>query len=87
MKTYYETTVHETRVQDSNVASEITNKEDAAKRIQVLIEQVKQQKKEHEEEHDFISNSLAVFAHFLKANAITAYNDAYKTYIGYLIDR
>lgn len=87
MHIYYETTVYETKIEDRNVVSEITNKEAAAKRVQELIQEIKQLKKEHEQEHDFILNSLAVFAYFLKTKAITAYNDAYKTYIGYLIDR
>lgn len=87
MHIYYETTLFETEVKDDNVASEITNREVAVKRAEALVRRIEHLKKEHEEEHEFILNSVATFAWFLKRNAITAYNDAYCTYVKYLIDR
>lgn len=87
MHIYYETTVYETEIKDDNVVSEITNREGAVKQVEALVKQMKSLKKEREEEHEFIINALATFAWFLKSQAITAYNDAYSTYVGYLIDR
>lgn len=87
MHIYYETTVYETQKRDDNVASEITNREAAINKAKTLVKQMEDLKKEHEAEHEIILNSLATFAWFLKNNAITAYNDAYSTYVAYLIDR
>lgn len=87
MHVYYETTEYETRVEDVNITSEINNKETALKNVKQLINKLQKRKKEYEKEHEFILNSLAQFTWFLKYNAITAYNDAYHTYVGYLIDR
>lgn len=84
---YYETTLFETKQVDENVVKEITTKESAARKVQAMLNRLEDVKREHEQEHEFILNSLATFASFLKKNAITAYNDAYGKYIGYLIDR
>lgn len=70
-----------------NVAYEIANREADIKKLEIKIQQMESFKKEHEEEHDIILNYLYIFAWFLKNNAITAHNDAYHTYVGYLIDR
>lgn len=87
MHIYYETTLYETNIKDDNVVSQMTSKEAAMREAESLIQDMIKLKLELESEHDFILISLAKFASFLKKNAITAYNDAYHTYLGYLIDR
>lgn len=87
MHIYYETIVFDTKIKDDNIVSQMTTKEAGMKKAQSVIKNIKQLKLELEQEHEFILISLAKFASFLKKNAITAYNDAYQTYIGYLIDR
>lgn len=87
MHIYYETEVFETKQIDDNVNLEITNKAQAVAQAQKFVDKLKLQKREYEAEHQFILKATARFATFLKNNAITPYNDAYKTYIAYLIDR
>lgn len=87
MHIYYDTELYETEVVDSNVMNECTTKKAALEKAEALIKQIENLKREREEEQDFILKSLAKFAWFLKHNAITPYNDSYRTYVGYLIDR
>lgn len=87
MHIYYETETFETTVSDENIASEINKKETIIRSIEACIADLKKRKGEYETEQLFIIQSMATFASFLKNNAIAPYNDAYKAYIKYLINR
>lgn len=87
MHIYYETKLCETRIEDSNVVSQITDHVSALKEVESLIQEMQKIKEQLENEHEFILNITAQFACFLRKNAITPYNDAYSTYVNYLIER
>ncbi|XP_030751830.1 uncharacterized protein LOC115879258 [Sitophilus oryzae] len=83
----YETETFDSRIVDKNVATNITSKEDAQKQRQKIIKELKQKKEEMEQEHKYILQCSAYFAHFLRQNAITPINDSLKEYVQYLITR
>ncbi|KAF2903724.1 hypothetical protein ILUMI_02432 [Ignelater luminosus] len=87
MHIYYQSFTYEDNIVDENVRSQISTKENAKSAAEKVIREIEQRRKEYESEQDTIIKSTAKFAHFLQNNAITAYNDAYQSYLEYLIDR
>ncbi|KAF2891786.1 hypothetical protein ILUMI_14387, partial [Ignelater luminosus] len=87
MHIYYQSFTYEDNIVDDNVRSQITTKENAKRAAENLIREIKQRRAEYEKEQNIIIKNTAKFAHFLQNNAITAYNDAYQSYLEYLIDR
>lgn len=87
MHIYYETETYQTTIEDTNIFNELSQKQTDAKDIEAFIQGLEKRKLEFETEQLFIIQSMATFASFLKKNAITPYNDAYKAYIKYLINR
>ncbi|GBG82397.1 hypothetical protein CBR_g34773 [Chara braunii] len=60
--------------------------EDARAKHRRVIQEMEDKLKRLDEEQQTISRTLARFAVFLKANAITPYNDSTLEYLGHLID-
>lgn len=87
MHIYYDTETFETTIKDENVSTAINEKETYARKIETAIKELKKLKDDYECEQEFIVQSMATFASFLKNNAISPYNDACKDYIKYLISR
>ncbi|KAK9717891.1 Ankyrin repeats (3 copies) [Popillia japonica] len=91
MHIYYKTEAYNYEDEDKIVAgniakNKIDNKIDV-KDIENKIEELNEMNKKYRIEMKIIQKSMAKFAHFLKNNAITAFNDTYRKYIEYLIDR
>lgn len=74
-------------VEDKNVAIKINQNKIDMRDIENTIQELNTVTEEFKTEMKTVQNSMAKFAHFLKNNAIAAYNDTYKKYIEYLIDR
>lgn len=87
MHIYYESETYDDRIDDQSVKSQIQTREAAIKETQKLIAKLEGRKLDYEKEKDTIIKTMARFAHFLQRNAIAPYNDSYKAYIEYLIDR
>ncbi|RZC34101.1 uncharacterized protein BDFB_010065 [Asbolus verrucosus] len=87
MHVYYMTKTVDDKIVDEVVKNNIHQKEAAVCEAQRLIREIDRRKSELEQERDVIIKSTAQFAHFLQHNAITPFNDSYKTYIEYLITR
>ncbi|KAB0792272.1 hypothetical protein PPYR_14231 [Photinus pyralis] len=87
MHIYYETEMYEDRIEDKSIKTVIMDKELALIQAKNLIKKISARINEYDEERETIIKITAKFACFLKANAITPYNDAYQAYLEYLIDR
>uniref|UniRef100_A0A6P7GGG3 Uncharacterized protein LOC114342245 n=1 Tax=Diabrotica virgifera virgifera TaxID=50390 RepID=A0A6P7GGG3_DIAVI len=87
MHVYYLTETVEIKELDTNIQSNITNKEDLINCKKQVIEDIKIRHNELNYEHQAVTEACAKFAHFLQNNAITPFNDSYKGYIKFLIDR
>lgn len=87
MHIYYETHLYEAKVVDISVKREIRNKEMAELTAKNVVGMIEKRIVEYQSEKDTITNATAKFAVFLQKNAIAPYNDSYKEYLGYLIDR
>lgn len=87
MHIYYETEAYEDKLEDQYVKSQICNKEKALSEAKHVLNDIQQRIKELKEEQNIIIKTTATFACFLKTNAIAPYNDAYESYLKYLIDR
>lgn len=87
MHIYYETETCQDKIEDERVKSEIFDKTVALTKARNVISKIEQRLREYTNEREFIIKTTAKFAHFLQANAIAAYNDAYEGYLRYLIDR
>ena len=81
----YETRVVTRELKDESVQQKITNKEEAKKAMQTLVNDLNVRINEMNAEKKTITDCLVRFAHFLSQNAITAFNDAYEHYLNYLI--
>ncbi|XP_063922637.1 uncharacterized protein LOC135137026 isoform X2 [Zophobas morio] len=66
---------------DEDVLSNIQSEEKQRERIEALIGEIKQEKKELEKELEYVSECAAKFAYFLENNAITSSYDNFKEYI------
>ena len=86
MHVYYETTVVENQIVDKNIQSQIDSKEQAKEAAKQIIQSLEQRANEYRYEQDQITKATAKFAHFLKNNAIAAYNDSFKDYLEHLIE-
>ncbi|CAH1154069.1 unnamed protein product [Phaedon cochleariae] len=84
---YYKTKVKEIREVDDNVKKNIYDKTKLVEEAERTLQSVMKKKEELISEHQIIVTTCARFAHFLKNNAITPFNDSYKEYIEYLIKR
>lgn len=87
MHIYYKTEQYNYTGKDKNVEKNIDKNKIDMKDINEKIAALNKSTEDYQKEMTFIQNSMAKFAHFLKNNAITAYNDTYKKYLEYLIDR
>ncbi|KRT78597.1 hypothetical protein AMK59_6884, partial [Oryctes borbonicus] len=87
MHIYYKTEPYNYTEEDKNVAMNIQKNKVDIKDIENKIKELEVRNQEYRNEINIIQQSMAKFAHFLKKNAITAYNDTYKKYIEYLIER
>ncbi|KAK5640081.1 hypothetical protein RI129_010892 [Pyrocoelia pectoralis] len=87
MHIYYETETYEDRIEDKSIKTVIMDKELGLIHAKNLIKKISARVNEYKEESETIIKITAKFACFLKANAITPYNDAYQAYLEYLIDR
>lgn len=87
MHIYYRTKTKEIQEKDENMAKKITNRQELMKHNQQLMHLMETKKNELDEEQQVILRTCAKFAHFLQNNAITPFNDAYKDYIEYLVNR
>lgn len=72
---------------NERVDANILTESEARIRIDYLIRDLKERSKLLEKEKETVQESMAKFAHFLKRNAITPYNDTYQEYIKCLIDK
>ncbi|KAK9880702.1 hypothetical protein WA026_013028 [Henosepilachna vigintioctopunctata] len=87
MHIYYESKTVDKTIENDNVKQEINSKEELMKEKKKVIAEIKQMKLELELEHKTIIHYIAQFANSLQHNAISPYNDVYRQYIEYLIDR
>ncbi|XP_072391545.1 uncharacterized protein [Diabrotica undecimpunctata] len=87
MHVYYLTKTVEKEEVDENIQRNITNREDLIKSKQKIIKNIEVKHSELHSEHQVVVEACAKFAHFLQNNAITPFNDSYKEYIEYLINR
>ncbi|KAK9880706.1 hypothetical protein WA026_013032 [Henosepilachna vigintioctopunctata] len=87
MHIYYESKTVDKTIENDNVKQKINSKEELMNEKKKVIAEIKQIKLELEIEHKTIIHYIAKFANFLQHNAITPYNDVYREYIEYLIDR
>lgn len=87
MHIYYATKLTEVKVVDKNVNLQIKDREGAALSAKQILESMEKLQTKHKNEQKSILQVTAKFAVFLKNNAISPYNDAYKAYIEFLIDR
>ncbi|KAK9731258.1 hypothetical protein QE152_g13862 [Popillia japonica] len=87
MHIYYETQPYNYQAEDKSVAKNIAQNKVDMQDIENKIRELEARNNEYRNEIMIIQESMAKFAHFLKNNAITPYNDTYKKYIEYLIDR
>lgn len=87
MHIYYMTKVVEAKHKDDVIEKNINSKEIALMRTNELIDKIRKRKLEMEREHSVIVKVTAYCGHFMRVNAITSFNDSYKHYIEYLIDR
>ncbi|CAG9817267.1 unnamed protein product, partial [Phaedon cochleariae] len=84
---YYTTEVKDIQEVDHNVEKNINDKTKMVEEAEKLIKSITTKKEELDTEHHIIVTTCARFAHFLQSNAITPFNDSYKEYIEYLINR
>lgn len=75
------------KIEDEIVKMNINQKEAAVLEARRLMGEIDKRKQTLESERDTIIKSTAQFAHFLQQNAISPFNDSYKSYIEYLIKR
>ena len=66
------------RKEDRNVKGLIQNKESAKRMAENKIKEIKELCDQNEEEVKTITKTTAMFAHFLKNNAIAPYNDSFE---------
>ncbi|GBG92281.1 hypothetical protein CBR_g55050 [Chara braunii] len=86
MHVLHETTLVQSQQRDDSVHERITTLEEARARHGRFIAQLKEKSAKLDKEQETISRTLARFAVFLKANAITPYNDSTLEYLRHLID-
>ncbi|KAF2898089.1 hypothetical protein ILUMI_08089 [Ignelater luminosus] len=84
---YYITETYEDKIVDVNIDSQISKDKIEVGTVEAKIKEIKDRSKEYKTEEETIIKTIAKFAHFLQNNAITPYNDAYKQYMEYLIDK
>ncbi|KAL3278778.1 hypothetical protein HHI36_016303 [Cryptolaemus montrouzieri] len=87
MHIYYESITVDKTIENDNVKKSITDKEELKRQKEQIISEMRKMMKELEDEHKAIIRHFAQFANFLQQNAITPYNDVYRQYIEFLIDR
>lgn len=75
------------KIEDKIVKSNIHQKEAAVVEARRIMGEIDKRKSALEAERETIVKSTAQFAHFLQQNAISPFNDSYKSYIQYLIKR
>lgn len=85
MHIYYTTKPYTSREIDEKVHVDIKEKKQLIIKIKEVIDETTKVKEEMEEEKKIIQNAVAKFAHFLRNNALSAYNDKYHDYILYLL--
>lgn len=87
MHIYYTSETYMDKIDNQSVKALIQDRKDALKETKKMIATIESRKLSYENEKNTIIKTMANFAHFLQTNAIAPYNDAYKAYIEYLIDR
>ncbi|KAI4462504.1 50s ribosome-binding gtpase [Holotrichia oblita] len=87
MHIYYKTEPYNYQAEDPGVKKNIEKNKVDMQDIENKIQELNARNVEYRNEMETIQESMAKFAHFLKNNAITPYNDTYQKYIEYLIDR
>ncbi|GJQ71632.1 hypothetical protein Trydic_g11331 [Trypoxylus dichotomus] len=87
MHIYYVSETYQDQIDNEGVKAQIKDREAALKETKKLVATIESRKTDYENEKNTIIRTMAEFAHFLQRNAIAPYNDAYKAYIDYLIDR
>ncbi|KAK9717876.1 Ankyrin repeats (3 copies) [Popillia japonica] len=87
MHIYYKTEPYNYETENENVARKIQENTIGMQDIKNKISKLNERNGEYRNEMEIIQKSMAKFAHFLKNNAITPYNDTHQKYIEYLIDR
>ena len=87
MHIYFTTETYLGEIIDQNTEKNIKHKEDIRAELEQKIGELETRKNKYENEKKIIQQSMAKFGHFLKNNAITAYNDKYEEYIQYLISK
>nr|XP_022906980.1 uncharacterized protein LOC111418618 [Onthophagus taurus] len=87
MHVYYTTEPYEESAKDLHIENKITTKEGEKELIQKELTRYQGERIEFEKEKDIIQKAVAKFAHFLSNNVIIPYNDAYKEYLYYLIEK
>jgi hypothetical protein len=83
---WYETRTVIENIQNEDVMETIRTTKDAVKASQVILEKLKLEIQELNEEGDCVQSATSKFAVFLKRRAITPYNDAFEDYLDYLIE-
>ncbi|KAI4461232.1 50s ribosome-binding gtpase [Holotrichia oblita] len=87
MHIYYTSETYDDRINDEGVKAQIKNTETALNEKRKHVAKLESRKASYEKEKDTIIKTMAKFAYFLQRNAIAPYNDSYKAYLEYLIDR
>nr|XP_022904737.1 uncharacterized protein LOC111416866 isoform X1 [Onthophagus taurus]XP_022904738.1 uncharacterized protein LOC111416866 isoform X2 [Onthophagus taurus] len=87
MHVYYLTEPYEEKIKDLQIQTKLTTKEAERDLIQKELKRYQVEKEEFEAEKDIIQKAVAKFAHFLSNSVIIPYNDAYKEYLHYLIEK
>lgn len=87
MHIYYTSETYDDRIDDEGVKAQIKNRETAITEKKKHVAKLESRKQSYEKEKDIIIKTMAKFAYFLQRNAIAPYNDSYKAYLEYLIDR
>jgi GTPase SAR1 family protein len=80
------TRVIENNIVNEKVHNEIRTKEDAKREREKMIKELNERCESLSREKDTAIKLVAKFAHFLKTNAITPYNDSFKDYLEHLIE-
>nr|XP_022904736.1 uncharacterized protein LOC111416864 [Onthophagus taurus] len=87
MHIYYTTEPYEETMKNVEIETKITTKLSEKDVIQKELERYRSERGEFEKEKDIIQKAVAKFAHFLSNSVILPFNDAYKEYLRYLIEK
>lgn len=87
MVIYYDTKLIEKQMVDEVVQKNLESEQFQREKLNKLIEKIKKEKMELEDEFNFVSTCAAKFAFFLENNALSSSYDYFKEYIHISLER